>query len=209
MALDPEAIREVTKEVLSRPEFAGPNAWQEVIAAILKELAKGLTAVTAWSAENPRLATIVSVILGLILLALLLHIVYLSLGDLLPFRRKKETRSAAAPRWDILEGKAKNWREALELARAMLAEGDLRRAIWLAHRVLLGLLDEEGAIRFEGWKTNSQYLRECAAGHPWYGAFAELTDIYEQAIYARRAAPPARAESAVLRVDELFRERAA
>ena len=41
------------------------------------------------------------------------------------------------------------------MARDELKEGDVRRAVWIAHRVLLGLLDEQGAIKFAGWKTNS------------------------------------------------------
>ncbi|HEY2989429.1 MAG TPA: DUF4129 domain-containing protein [Candidatus Binatia bacterium] len=213
MAVDPrippvETIREVTKEVLNRPEFAGPSAWDETVAAVLKAIGKWLHSVASWSAAHPTLGRIVAIALGLVLLACVAHLLYLALGDLLPFGRRREKVPSGGSRWDILEGAGKNWREALEAARKLLQQGDYRRAIWLAHRVLLGLLDEQGAIQFAGWKTNSYYLRECAAGHPWYAAFAELTEIYEQAIYGRRAAPPARAESAVLRVDQLYRESA-
>jgi hypothetical protein len=213
MAVDPrippaDAIRKVTKEILNRPEFSAPESWPQFILALLKSLRDWLNRVAAWSAENPMLAKIVAVVLGLLLLACVAHLLYLALGDLLPFRRRKEKATDPAARWDILEGAGRNWREALDAARRLLKEGEYRRAIWIAHRVLLGLLDEQGAIRFEGWKTNSYYLRECAGGHPWYSTFAELTEIYEQAIYGRRPAPPARVESAVLNVERLYGERA-
>jgi hypothetical protein len=214
MAVDPrippaETIREVTREILHRPEFSPLSSWQEFILSLLKALREWFHSIANWSAENPTLAKIVAITLGLLLLACVAHLLYLALGDLLPFRKRKDKAPVSGPRWDILEGTGKNWREALDAARQLLKEGEYRRAIWIAHRVLLGLLDEQGAIRFEGWKTNSHYLRECAGGHPWYAPFAELTEIYEQAIYGRRPAPSARAESAVLRVDELYRERAA
>jgi len=79
----------------------------------------------------------------------------------------------------------------------------VRRAVWIAHRVLLGLLDEQGAIKFAGWKTNSHYLGECARSHPWYAIFAELSDLYERAIYARLLPPADAAEALLVRVNRL------
>ena len=138
----------------------------------------------------------------------LAHLLYLSLGDRLTFGRNKDADPVPRSRWQILEGTATNWREALDVARRMIDEGEIRRAIWIAHRVLLGLLDEAGAIRLAGWKTNSHYLGECARNHPWYSTFAELTEIYEQAVYAHRITPPSSVESLVIRVDRLCKEHA-
>ena len=66
-----------------------------------------------------------------------------------------------------------------------------------------GLLDEQGAIKFAGWKTNSHYLGECARSHPWYAIFAELSDLYERAIYARLLPPADAAEALLVRVNHL------
>ena len=73
---------------------------------------------------------------------------------------------------------------------------------------MLGLLDERGAIKFAGWKTNSYYLRECAASHPWYTTFAELTSVYERAVYAQQATGAALIEPLVHQVDAMTRESA-
>jgi len=105
-----------------------------------------------------------------------------------------------------LQGAAANWREALDLAQAMIREGNTRRAIWIAHRVLLGLLDQQGAVQFAGWKTNSHYLCECAQSHPWYSTFIELTEIYDQIVYASRNISAEIVESLVLRVDRMCSE---
>ncbi len=206
---NPEKIREVTQEVLSRPEFSRAFSWEDLIYFLLNAVREWLNSLVDWSAKNPDLARILAIVLVLAMVASLVHILYLAVGDLLPFGRGKQRAAARSSRWDILEGAARNWREALEAARRMLNEGNPRRAVWLAHRVLLGLLDEQGAIRFAGWKTNSHYLRECAPSHPWYPTFAELTELYEQAIYARRAAAPSIVESLLLRVDRLWKERSA
>jgi hypothetical protein len=136
----------------------------------------------------------------------LAHLLYLTLGDRLNFGRKKAADASRRSRWEILQGTAKTWREALEVARRMINQGEGRRAVWIAHRVLLGLLDEQGTIRFAGWKTNSHYLRECAGNHPWYSTFAELTEIYEQSIYAHQTAPLSSVESLVVRVERFSQE---
>jgi hypothetical protein len=204
-----ETIREVTRAVLAQPEFTEPSRWYETLIEFLKAIKEWLDGLSAWSEANPTLARVLFVLALLILIACLAHLLYLAFSDMLPFGRKRAETSAPAPRMEILEGVAKDWREALEVARRMLAENDPRRAIWIAHRVLLGLLDQQGAIKFAVWKTNSHYLRECAQEHPWYKTFAELSETYEQAVYARRNTPAEIAESLLLRVDRLYGEAAA
>jgi hypothetical protein len=206
-APSPETIRHVTREVLSRPDFSAPSTWEEMIASLVKAIGEGLKGFASWASNHPELARVVAVVLVVALLGCLAHLLYLILGDLLSFGRKEAAAPIRPSRWDILEGTAKNWREALEVARRMIKEGDARRAIWIAHRVLLGLLDEQGAIRFARWKTNSHYLKECARSHPWYGTFAELTEAYEQAIYAHRVAASSSLESLVVRLDQFCTER--
>jgi len=202
----PEVIREATREILSRPEFTEPSRWHEFFLEMFKAIKQWLDALGAWSEANPILARVLFIVALLILLVCLAHLIYLALADVLPFGRKKDRTAPRSTRWEILQGTATNWQEALMIARDMLREGNVRRAIWIAHRVLLGLLDEQGAIKFAGWKTNSQYLGECARSHPWYPTFAELTELYENAIYASRSAPANAADALVRRVGQLCSE---
>ena len=202
----PETIREATREILNRPEFTEPSRWYEIFAEMLKAIKDWLDALGAWSASNPTLARVLFFVALLILFLCLAHLIYLALADVLPFGRKKDSTTPRATRWEILQGTATNWREALKVAGDMLNEGNVRRAIWITHRVLLGLLDEQGAIKFAGWKTNSYYLGECARSHPWYPTFAELTELYENAVYASRSASAEAADALVRRVGQLCSE---
>ncbi|HZA55095.1 MAG TPA: DUF4129 domain-containing protein [Candidatus Udaeobacter sp.] len=205
----PDTIRNVTREVLSRPDFSGPSSWEQIVITLLKALAEWLDGLASWSIEHPYLARTLAAVLVLAAVGCLAHLLYLTLGDRLMFGPSKDADPTRRPRWEILQGTAKTWREALEVARRMINEGDGRRAVWIAHRALLGLLDEQGAIRFDGWKTNSHYLRECARNHPWYSTFAELTEMYEQSIYGHRTALLSSVESLVVRVDQFCKEHAA
>jgi hypothetical protein len=49
-------------------------------------------------------------------------------------------------------------------------------------------------------------LRECAPAHPWHATFAELTELYEQLVYASRQGSIDVVEALVLRVDRLCSE---
>ena len=203
---DPATIRAVTREVLDRPEFTEPSRWHEILLEFLKAFKEWLNSLSAWSEANPMLARIIFVLALLLLIVCLAHLLYLALADVLPFGRKGDSATARAAHFEILEDAANDWREALQVARRMLTENNPRRAIWIAHRVLLGLLDQQGAIKFAGWKTNSHYLGECAQAHPWYPTFAELTEIYDNAVYASRNAPQDIAEALLLRVDHIYGE---
>jgi hypothetical protein len=198
-----EAIRAATREILDRPEFTEPSRWWQIFFEMVKAIKEWLDTLSAWSEANPVLARVLFVIALLVLLVCLAHLLYLALADVLPFGRKKNSPPTRSNRWEILQGTATNWHEALRMARDELKEGDVPRAVWIAHRVLLGLLDEQGAIKFAGWKTNSHYLGECARSHPWYAIFAELSDLYERVIYARLLPPADAAEALLVRVNHL------
>ncbi len=202
----PERIRDATQAVLARAEFAEPSRWYEIVIEALNAIKRWLDSLGQWSEANPALARVFFIIALLVLLACLAHLFYLALADVLPFQRKKNRADTRQTRWDILEGAATNWRDALKIAHGLLRDGNLRRAVWIAHRVLLGLLDQQGAIKFAGWKTNSHYLAECARNHPWYPTFAELTELYEGTVYANRSTPVDTAESLVVRVDQFCNE---
>jgi hypothetical protein len=199
----PEEIRQVVREVLERPEFAEPTAWRDTLMSLLLALKDWLDRFAAWTEANPTLARILFVLAVLLLVLCLGHLLYLALADALPFRRRASTAVERPPRWEILGGAATNWQDALQLARAKLGEGDARRAIWIAHRVLLGLLDQQGALQFAGWKTNSHYLRECLRSHPWHGIFAELTALYDEAVYGHRQVGHESVQPLLTRLDRL------
>lgn len=201
-----EKIREATRRVLDRPEFTEPSRWYQSLIDMVNAIREWLNRLGNWSEAHPTLARVLFIIAIVILLVCLAHLLYLALADVLPLRRKRDRAAARPARWEILQGAATNWREALELARAMLNQGNPRRAVWIAHRVLLGLLDQQGAVKFAGWKTNSYYLGECALDHPWRATLAELTELYEQAVYASRQISSAAAEQLVARVDRLSGE---
>lgn len=203
---DTETIRNVTRQITNQPEFNEPWPWLEKLVAFGNMIKDWLNSLEAWAAANPQLARVLAILVVIISLLLLIHLLYLAFGDLMPWKRSRSTAQARSSRWEILQGAATNWREAAELALRLLQEGNLRRAVWIAHRVMLGLLDERGAIKFAGWKTNSYYLRECAASHPWYATFAELTSVYERAVYAQQATAAASIEHLVHRVDAMTKE---
>lgn len=181
-ALDPELIRSTTREVLSRPDFpvelpSGRPKGLDDLLALIGNLFEGIS---LWAAANPGLAWTVFALLSILLLALIAHIVFLSLGT---GTIHSGARQASKARYELLEGAGNNWQEGLAAASHALERGELRRAVWIAHRVLLGLLDEQGAIRFAGHKTNEAYLKECQASHPWSETLRALTSLYDQVIY--------------------------
>src|SRR6266540_5453610 len=129
----PEIIREATREILDRPEFTEPSRWWEIFLEMLKAIKEWLDALGAWSEANPTLARVLFVMALLVLLVCLAHLLYLALADVLPFGRKKTSPTARSNRWEILQGTATNWHEALRMARDELKEGNVRRAVWIAH----------------------------------------------------------------------------
>lgn len=205
---DAETIRAVTRKIIDLPEFDAPWPWLEKIVSLLQVIKEWLDKLEAWALANPQFARVLTILAVIVLVGLLIHLLYLALGDLIPWRRVGSATAARSARWEILEGTANNWREGAELALRLLQEGELRRAVWVAHRVLLGLLDERGALKFAAAKTNSQYLHECPASHPWYVTLTELTRVYEQAVYAQRTAPAAVIKPLVNRVDAMTKDNA-
>ena len=203
---DPETIRNVAWQIVNQPEYNEPWPWLEKLVAFGNMIKDWLNHLEAWATANPQLARVLAILVVILLLLLLIHLLYLAFGDLMPWKKNRGHPPGRAARWEILEGAATNWRDAAALALRLLQEGNLRRAVWITHRVMLGLMDERGAIKFAGWKTNSHYLRECAASDPWYATFAELTSVYERAVYAQQPAVTTSVEHLVQRVDAMTKE---
>ena len=136
-----------------------------------------------WSAANTGYTWLIITVLLIILIALLTHIIYTTFSDSFGGKTMSKSGSIGSRSMEVLEGKARSWQEGFELARGALEAGKYREAIWISHRVLLGLLDELGCIRFQGYKTNTTYLDELEKNHAWHDLLTRFTRIYEQAIY--------------------------
>lgn len=185
-----DRIREVTQEILARREFLSEATSMPWYLELLNRLEEWARQFSVFTRDHPFLGWLLMVVLIVIALGLLLHLLYVALGDLLPWNRRKRDPPRPSP-WTILEGAAESWHSALGKAFGALAQGNERLAVWIGHRVLLGLLDEQGAIRFARGKTNSDYLSECAADHPWRETLLRCTEIYERVVYGHRPVGPA------------------
>ena len=74
-------------------------------------------------------------------------------------------------------------------ARAAAQARDAHRVLWILHRLCLGLLSSQGRLEFERWKTNSDYLQECAGDDEDASLLKELTRCYEAVVYAHHEVP--------------------
>jgi hypothetical protein len=185
VGLDDALVRATTQEVLRRPEFhdLATTPWYVDLVARLRDW--GL-AFSRWAEAHPVQGWLVIAVLVLVLVGLLIHITYVAFGDVWSGQRRASDADRAALAWTVLEGAAMSWLAGIGRAQAALAAGDPRRAVWIAHRVLLGLMDEAGAIRFAAGKTNCDYLAECAPAHPWRELLGRLTGAYERIVYGHR-----------------------
>ena len=176
----PEQVRQITHDVLARPEFSDKTTWTQLV---FDHFMRWLDTFARWSARNPDLARALTFVLMGVLVLLVAHIVYVVVREFVSLRKTDSTRShRQSPR--ALEGVAENWDEAFRLARAALDTRDLYKALWITHRVLLSVLDHIGQIRFVRWKTNSDYLHECRDPGAAGATLSELTAAYERVIYA-------------------------
>lgn len=184
VAPSPEQVRRATEEVLGRTEFyPGKGSADQVMEAIRRALAS----IGEWAARHPVAAWFLILLLVLVLIGLLLHIGYTFYRAVLrPVDVQTKRRDVARSSWEILEGAARDWGSALVKAKEALARGDERRAVWIGHRVLLGLLDERGALEFSAWKTNADYLAECPSTQPVATTLGELTRVYDEVVYGHR-----------------------
>lgn len=187
-ALSPEAIRRATEAVLDRPEFR-PDAVETAGRSVINWF---LNTLPGWAEANPALARVLIVVLTLVLIALVSHILYTVVNEFAMLRRRPGggVTPSDGPMAPLAEVGARNWKEALAMARAALDAGDRYRALWIAHRCLLSLLDTRDLIRFARWKTNGDYLRECREGHADCGVLGRATRAYESVVYAHDELSP-------------------
>ncbi len=174
----PEQVREITRAVLERPEFrAEPSLFERYVVPLLQEM-------LSWFVANPELGFLVRFVLVIALVAALAYIAYVIGREPGSLRLALTGPRAGSSSREALDEIAPSWNEAVALARDALAVGDLRRAVWITHRVLLSTLDGMELLVFKRWKTNADYLDECGAAGAEGRLLAELTDAYERVIYA-------------------------
>jgi hypothetical protein len=166
--------------VLSRPEFRREQTWAAYLWEKFLQWARWLAAL---SDSNPVLFKALIVSLVAILIALVAHIIYTMVREFTSLRRPPDSARAARPA-RALDGIAENWTDALRLARAALDSGDLYRAVWITHRILLSALDRRDRLKFARWKTNTDYLRECRGEDSASKTLGEITAAYERIVYA-------------------------
>jgi hypothetical protein len=204
-AVSPEQVRKVTQTVLARREFRD-DPTQEWVSDLLQRFLKWLSKVSKWSSGHPDAAHVVIIILGIILIALLAHIGYTIVSEFLSLRKQDTNPNLRHQNLPALEGVADNWNDAFAMARTALHSGDLYRAIWITHRILLSVLDIRKAVRFTRWKTNSDYVRECQAGDAAADTLREITDAYERVVYAHGDFDKTQAARLVERVEAFASE---
>jgi hypothetical protein len=180
ISVTPEQVRQITHDTLARPEFDEKITWTQLV---LDRILEWLGAVARWSERNPDAALILVYALTVALIVLIGHIVYTVVREFRSLRRPSSNSNRQQP-IRALEGIAQNWADAFQLAKAALDAGDLYRALWITHRVMLSVLDRTGRIKFVRWKTNSDYLRECGDNTASGATLSELTGAYERVIYA-------------------------
>ena len=180
MQATPEQVRRITENVLARQEFSEKLTWSQML---MDRILRWFDALIDWSARNPGLAKLLTYVLGLVLIVLIAHIANTVVREFVSLRKTDGGKASRQP-LRALEGVAQNWSEAFHLAKAALDSGDLYRALWITHRILLSVLDRMGRIKFVRWKTNSDYLRECTNDGTIGSTLSELTVAYERVIYA-------------------------
>jgi hypothetical protein len=87
-----------------------------------------------------------------------------------------------------------------------LEAGDIYRALWITHRVLLSAMDRMELLRFARWKTNRDYLRECRTDHLASKTLADVSDAYERVVYAHHGIHRDQATSLMNRVEAVVQE---
>jgi len=172
-----EEVEALTREILSRPIFERaprePSLWERFM-DWLNSLSLG-----NGSGFDPDLLTI---LLWVVVIAAVGFLLYALINQISAGNKTAVNGRAGAT--VALEGAAETWEEAIDLVDQALARGDRHRAVWILHRLVLGLLDERGELTFARWKTNSDYLAEVPAKAEHRDLLEALTRAYEAIVYA-------------------------
>ena len=198
----PDQVRQITQDVLSKPEFLQRPTLSQVV---FQKVLDWLRALSQWSERNPDLAKVLVVVLLILTAVLVIHIIYTIAREFVTLRKPARAGRSSGP-LRALEGIAENWNDAIQLAKGALEAGDLYKALWITHRVLLSVLDRTGDIKFVRWKTNTDYLRECRDTGSIKTTLSEVTAAYERVIYAHTNFDRSQALQLLARVEALSGE---
>src|SRR4051794_29222903 len=113
---DPDQVRQITKDVLARPEFQTTTSWTQLLTDHVWDWLRQLA---QWSARNPNLSKVAIITLSVILLGLIAHIVYTAVSEFITVRNRDALSQRRQP-LAALDGVAENWSEAFTLAKASL-----------------------------------------------------------------------------------------
>jgi hypothetical protein len=171
---DPDQVREVTREVLSRPEFRVPerSLLERVLDWVLEVIGRLLAALGGSGAGG----IVGLVLLGLILLGVVVLAARFSRG-LTP----SPEVAAAVPAGRLRS--AAEWRADAE---AQERAGAWREAVRCRYRALVADLAHRGVVEEVPGRTAGEYRREVGRSLPdAAGDFAGATELFEVAWYGR------------------------
>ena len=105
---NPEQVRQITQDVLGRPEFLERPTWSQIL---LDRVFDWLRSLSEWASKNPDLSRLLIIALSIALLLLLGHIIYTVAREFVSVRQPQRGARGRAP-LRALEGVADNWNDA-------------------------------------------------------------------------------------------------
>jgi hypothetical protein len=176
---DPDQVREVTHEVLSRPEFRPPerSLLEQVVDWVLELIGRLLAALGGSGAGG---------IVGLVLLALVLAGVGVLAARFSRGLTPSPEVTAAVP-----GGRRRSAAEWRAEAEAQERTGAWREAVRSRYRALVADLASRGLVEEVPGRTAGEYRREVGRALPGAATdFAGATELFEVAWYGRSATGP-------------------
>ncbi len=184
-----EDIQRAAEEIVNQPVFLRSDQAKALEEAMIDRAADWFRELGQWAESSPDSARLLTYGLIAVLLALIVHMAYVFIAEIARNTadggKSPKGRGASVV---ALEGQAADWSDALAQARAALKDGDRRRAVWIAHRLLLSALDQGGRLAFAKWKTNRHFLAECGGEDEDAALLRRLTGIYNRLVYAHEDA---------------------
>jgi hypothetical protein len=204
--LTPETIQQVTREILSRSEFQSAPTTGTWWYTLGEWFVRTFEALVHWSQAHPIARWVMVGLLSLLCLLILVHLMTLVRQDMSPHRHPHHMPSAASTAaWNTSSHLVPPWDTLRHEVGTALRQGDGYRAIWILHRLLVGMLAQQGVLRHASWKTNADYVRECPRSHAAYATLVDVTRAYEQIVYAHRPLPLVRLSALLAQVEHVVR----
>jgi Domain of unknown function (DUF4129) len=179
---DPEQVREVVREVLSRPEFRPPerSLLERVVDWVLEAIGRLLAALGGSGAGG---------IVGLLLLALVL----VGVG-LLAARFSRGLTPSPEVAAVVAGGRRRSAAEWRAEAEALERSGAWREAVRSRYRALVADLAARGLVEEVPGRTAGEYRRDVGLGVPAAATdFAGATELFEVAWYGHADTGPGEA----------------